>query len=73
MIVGSCKVKIGSKTVLLSMIEADDCDKCYFKINNIDCTTVNRPKCSGMLREDNIYVRFHLIKELKDENNTSKG
>ena len=73
MIVGSCKVKIGSKTILLSIIEDDTCDKCYFKINNIDCTTVNRPKCSGMLREDNRYIRFGLIKELKDENNTSKG
>lgn len=71
MIVGSCKVKIGSKTILLSMIEDMGCDKCYFKINNIDCTEVNRPKCSGFLREDNIYVRFSLIKELSNENNTS--
>ena len=73
MIVGSCKVKIDSKTVLLSMIEDDTCDKCYFKINNIDCTRINRPKCSDMLREDNRCVRFHLIKELNNESNTSKG
>lgn len=73
MIVGSCKVKIGSKTVLLSMIKDSSCDNCYFKINNIDCTTVNRPRCSNLFREDNIYVRFDLIKELNNESNTSKG
>ncbi len=73
MIVGSCKVKIDSKTVLLSIIKDDGCDRCYFKINNIDCTRVNRPHCSGMLREDNRYVRFHLIKELNNESNTPKG
>lgn len=71
MIVGSCKVKIGSKTILLSIIEDDGCDKCYFKINNINCTKVSRPGCSGMLRVDNRYVRFSLIKELSNENNTS--
>lgn len=70
MIVGSCKVKIDSKTILLSIIEDNTCDKCYFKINNIDCTTIDRPKCSAFLRVDNKYVRFSLIKELNDKNNT---
>lgn len=70
MIVGSCKVKIDSKTILLSIIEDSTCDKCYFKINDIDCTKVNRPKCSAFLRVDNRYVRFGLIKELSNENNT---
>lgn len=73
MIVGSCKVKTGLKTVLLSIIEDNGCDKCYFKINNIDCTEINRPRCSGFLREDNKYIRFTLIKELNNESNTSKG
>lgn len=73
MIVDSCKVKIDSKTILLSMIEDNGCKKCYFRINNIDCVGVDRPKCSGLLREDNKSIRFTLIKELKDENNTSKG
>lgn len=74
MIIGSCKVKIGSKTVLLSMIEDNGCDKCYFSINNIDCTTIfNRPKCSRLLREDNKGIKFILIKELNNENNTSKS
>ena len=73
MIVGSCKVKIGSKIVLLSIIEDVSCDKCYFKINDIDCVAVNRPRCCSLSREDNKSIRFTLIKELKDENNTSKG
>lgn len=73
MIVGSCKVKIGSKTILLSMIEDDGCDKCYFTINHIDCSIINRPRCADLMREDNRCIRFHLIKELKDESNTPKG
>lgn len=70
MIVGSCKVKIDLKTILLSMIEDDGCSKCYFRINGIDCTTIDRPRCSGYLRADNRHIRFGLIKELNNENNT---
>lgn len=70
MIVGSCKVKIGSKTILLSMIEDNTCAKCYFTINAIDCTVITRPRCHNLFREDNKSIRFTLIKELKDENNT---
>lgn len=70
MIVGSCKVKIDSKTILLCIVKDDGCSKCYFRINDIDCTTIDRPKCSAFLRVDNRYVRFGLIKELNNENNT---